>query len=495
MKRFGQRYQNFTNTFDIISFDYDSNIEDDNEEENNEKENYEEENNEEENHKEENNKEENNEEENNEEENNEETLFPNIQDQYGFHFSPISPGEPYFLSKQNLQLFSKDSSQVRIYQDQRLEKNHSRFSSEKIKGFEAEGQARIEAILKLLSRNSVFQEYSEILTSKFNNSAPLFVSWLCTTVSELLKDEPNVLYCKGPAIICSDIHGHLQDLLTVFKIIGLPPQKNFIFLGDYVDRGKQSVEVMCILLILKYKYPKNVFLLRGNHETVIPRNNDSNIINECKEKLSEECVNFFELVFESLPLALVLNQCVFCVHGGLARNLKKYDPKKIHLLKVNDINKINRFTNFIYGIDPLCDLLWSDPDKTVRESGESPRGKGFLWGLNPYKRFMEKNNMKMFVRGHQTYTSNQEYPFFHDKSLITVYTSSTEDHSGIFLEFGSSNYLYKVYKLQYKKNNSKHNIMIDSQKLLEDSISKGANINTKDIFYQYILISFLINII
>ena len=93
------------------------------------------------------------------------------------------------------------------------------------------------------------------------------IEMLCSKVKEVLAEESNVEKVKSPVTICGDIHGQFEDLMELFKIGGDCPEINYIFLGDYVDRGYRSIETFLYLIGLKLKYPARVTLIRGNHES------------------------------------------------------------------------------------------------------------------------------------------------------------------------------------------------------------------------------------
>ncbi|RRT66117.1 hypothetical protein B296_00018402 [Ensete ventricosum] len=129
---------------------------------------------------------------------------------------------------------------------------------------------------------------------------------------------PHVSIMQGRArewaLPLGDIHGQYSDLLRLFEYGGLPPQANYLFLGDYVDRGKQSLETICLLLAYKIKYPENFFLLRGNHECA-SINRIYGFYDECKRRFNVRLWKVFTDCFNCLPVAALIDEKILCMHG------------------------------------------------------------------------------------------------------------------------------------------------------------------------------------
>ena len=184
-----------------------------------------------------------------------------------------------------------------------------------------------------------------------------------------------MLKIEAPVNIVGDIHGQFQDLLRHFDNCGPPgPGNSYLFLGDYVDRGKFSIESMCLLLAYKVKYPNKVFLLRGNHENEI-LNKIYGFFDECKRRYSVKLFKQFCQVFECLPLAAIVASTIFCCHGGISPDLHN----------VNIITQIPRPMPSALCQKPglVCDLLWSDPNSSLEPYNNgfqknSSRGVSFM---------------------------------------------------------------------------------------------------------------------
>lgn len=214
---------------------------------------------------------------------------------------------------------------------------------------------------------------------------------LCEKAKEVLSRESNIQPVRVPVTVCGDIHGQFHDLMELFKIAGQPPDVNFLFLGDYVDRGYYSVECVSLLLALKIRYPERVTLLRGNHETR-PITQVYGFYDECFQKYGNANVwKYLTDLFDYLPLSSVINNELFCLHGGLSPSLTTFD-------QIKGLNRIQEVPNG----GAMCDLLWSDPGD-ISGWGPSTRGAGFIFGKDVSNEFLHTNCIKMIVRAHQLF--------------------------------------------------------------------------------------------
>lgn len=185
------------------------------------------------------------------------------------------------------------------------------------------------------------------------------------------------------------MHGQYYDLLRLFEYGQFPPDSNYLFLGDYVDRGKHNIETICLLLAYKIKYPENFFLLRGNHESAAI-NRVYGFYDECKRRYNIKLWKVFTECFNCLPVAALIDDKIFCMHGGLSPELMSLDQ----------IRKINRPTD-VPDSGLLCDLLWSDPMKDTTGWGENERGVSFVFGSDIVKAFLNKHDLDLICRAHQ----------------------------------------------------------------------------------------------
>lgn len=200
-------------------------------------------------------------------------------------------------------------------------------------------------------------------------------------------------------MIAGDIHGQYGDLLRLFEYGGFPPEANYLFLGDYVDRGKQSLETICLLLAYKIKYPENFFLLRGNHECA-SINRIYGFYDECKRRFNVRLWKVFTDCFNCLPVAALIDDKILCMHGGLSPDLTNLDQ----------IRNLPRPTD-IPDSGLLCDLLWSDPSREVKGWGMNDRGVSYTFGQDKVAEFLMQHDMDLVCRAHQVLAVPSLYLF------------------------------------------------------------------------------------
>ena len=185
--------------------------------------------------------------------------------------------------------------------------------------------------------------------------------------------------------------------MRIFEYGGFPPEANYLFLGDYIDRGQQSIETIALLLAYKIKYPENFFLLRGNHECA-QINRIYGFYDECKRRYSIRLWKVFSDVFNTLPVAALIDEKIFCMHGGLSPELKNLEQIK-NIMRPTDVPDTGL----------LCDLLWSDPERGVEEYGDNDRGVSFTFGERVVQKFNQKHDLDLICRAHQVVEDGYEF--------------------------------------------------------------------------------------
>lgn len=232
---------------------------------------------------------------------------------------------------------------------------------------------------------------------------------LCNRSREVFMSQPMLLELSAPVKICGDIHGQFTDLLRLFDYGGYPPASNYLFLGDYVDRGKQSIETMCLLLAYKIKYPENFFLLRGNHESA-GINRIYGFYDECKRRYTIKLWRTFVDCYSCMPVSAIVDEKIFCCHGGLSPDL----------LNMNQIGQLARPCD-VPDKGLLCDLLWSDPDPKIMGWSDNDRGVSVTFGADIVGKFVHRHKFDLICRAHQVVEDG--YEFFAKRQLITIFSA------------------------------------------------------------------------
>lgn len=257
---------------------------------------------------------------------------------------------------------------------------------------------------------------------------------IINAAKQLLISESNFIKLKSPICVFGDIHGQFYDLMSV-----MDKKKSYLFLGDFVDRGYNSIETILILLLYKLENPKRIFLLKGNHESK-DLTKTYGFKDECLSKYSIAVWIKFCKLFDFMSPCAIIDNKYFCVHGGLSARL---DLKKINLY---DRTQNKNFT----------DLYWSDPSS---ENGmrNSPRGAGYNFGKDVFLKFMKAHGFQFMIRSHQLVFSGYKEMF--DKKLLVVWSAPNycykQGNKASYLlitKDGHKPFYFDRCKVQYRNN-------------------------------------------
>lgn len=217
-----------------------------------------------------------------------------------------------------------------------------------------------------------------------------FLIDLCHETIPVLQKSNTLVELEAPMYVFGDIHGNIFDLLRLLIHSQPPPKSKLLFLGDYVDRGEYSVEVITLLFALYCTYPDYVTLLRGNHEFSQVNHSYGFYDDVIRQYGYIDLYKEFDLVFQWLPIAAVVSKTIFAVHGGLSPDL-------------NDIQQLNNLPRPMesYGNDIVLDIVWSDPAHGEKDYERNARGSGVEFSEIAIRKFLKNTNLKHIVRGHQ----------------------------------------------------------------------------------------------
>uniref|UniRef100_A0A8R1U106 Serine/threonine-protein phosphatase n=3 Tax=Onchocerca TaxID=6281 RepID=A0A8R1U106_ONCVO len=244
---------------------------------------------------------------------------------------------------------------------------------------------------------------------------------LMSTATRIIMEDGTLVEVEVPIKVVGDIHGQYEDMHKLFGVIGKVPDVKMIFLGDYVDRGPQSIETIIYLLCLKVKYRDRIYLLRGNHETPAV-NRIYGFYNECALKYNVGLWWDFQSFFNRMPMAGLISKRVLCMHGGLSP----------HLTNLEQIRQIKRPCEPLdRGL--LIDLIWSDPTNKGDGWFYSPRGLSYSFGKGVLLSACKLLKIDLIIRAHQVVQDG--YELMVGKKLITIF--SAPNYAGQFNNAGA----------------------------------------------------------
>ncbi|CAP20911.1 Protein CBG24259 [Caenorhabditis briggsae] len=271
------------------------------------------------------------------------------------------------------------------------------------------------------SNKKFVEEFIRVLLScrgVSKNVKTMDILRLAHTCKRIFESQARLIEIDGPVRICGDLHAQFPDLIRLFAQGGFPPDSNYLFLGDYVDRGAYNLEVLLLCLSYKARYPNNFIMLRGNHEQA-----HINSQFGFKEEIFTRKGEFAPVIYaeitkmmDVMPIVGLIGGRILCMHGGLSKHLKSLED--LRNLKCP------------FNLEEEClenDLMWSDPG-SVKGWEPNTRGASFTFGEDVVHEYCKMLDIDLIVRGHQVVQDG--YEFFANKKLVTVF--SAPHYSGTF---------------------------------------------------------------
>ncbi|EFO86727.1 hypothetical protein CRE_04541 [Caenorhabditis remanei] len=264
-----------------------------------------------------------------------------------------------------------------------------------------------EIIVKILNMGAVGNKFEAIMSSKQ-------IFGLLDVVRDVFWKQGAMVELETPVKVCGDVHGQYSDVLRLLEKGGFPPTVNYLFLGDYVDRGPQSLEVVSLFLAYKVRFPGNFFMLRGNHETGAI-NRVYGFLDEIQRKygskIGANLWNTFQTCFAYMPYTGLIAGRILCMHGGISKRMQS----------LNQLRKLPRPVLDIPNPSLEIDILWSDPDQTIHGFDDSTRGVGQVFGDEALQEVMDRLGVDLIARAHQVVQDG--YEFFYKKKLVTIFSA------------------------------------------------------------------------
>lgn len=266
---------------------------------------------------------------------------------------------------------------------------------------------RIESIIKKFSQPIKLQN------SPQNKISLSEIQLVCQESIEIFKEEPTLLRIDAPFIVCGDLFGHFNDMIAYFHTWGFPPKTKYLFLGNYIDNGENSIETIILLLALKIKYPSHIYLLRGDHET--PNlNKRFGFFAECAKKYNQSIYETFNQVFNYLPLAAVISQRILCIHGGISPELHS----------LNQIKNIKRPLSIPEEPSYIRDLICASPSAEHDGFFLDRLNNSCSFGEDVTELFLNSLNLDTLFRSGKAAEEGYEFPFSPGISVLTLFSAT-----------------------------------------------------------------------